>query len=213
MKLNRKSFKNKNVWTPFEHERMLEFLNQNTPLLIDYMKKYIKQSLRTNKKNFYIRMSNFIGSKSPIQCKSRYQKKEIALLKSVQISKKLIDNYLQSKRFKNANILKTSVLELDLTEDTQLMDTESEQKELDLDGIHSFSQLRNVILLSFLPKIQNDVIKSHLELFVNNLPSDNQIVQDIKCTDILWLCKIQPQLSFSLQMIRDKNSISTDESN
>lgn len=199
-----KKIKNSSIWTQQEHQKMIEFLiNEHQELLL-HMRAYIDKSTRINKNKFYLRMSAYVGSKSAKQCKSRYQKKEMQILEILNIPSGLIDKYLNHKQTKNLNYLnknkKKSIDPLRISDSKLNIKEEQDHK------IISFEQLKSDLTANIIPKIQNPTIKSYLERFIINLPHIEPLLEDRSVLDLKSLCTIQPQLSFSLRIIRDKNS-------
>lgn len=130
----------------------------------------IKKHTRTNKSHFFVHMSRFIGTKTDKQCKSRYQKKESQLLIEINVPVAVVENYLQTKQVKiDTKVAKKRVS----MQSTETYNSIIKQNEPSFTFINSFSELKAVIANDFMPRVQNEVIKAHLENLLHTLPFDD----------------------------------------
>lgn len=89
--------KRKRIWTFFENQMMLAFLHSKRQEIEDHITENISSERRTNKNMFFKQMSEYIKTKSDLQCKSRYQKVETNILYLVGIDERIVHKYLELK--------------------------------------------------------------------------------------------------------------------
>lgn len=201
-------FRPKNIWSQEEQHKMLLFIDENREELSANIRANIDSTTRINKSQFFIKMSKFIGTKSDIQCKSRYQKKERALLEAANFPTNLIDEYMSIKKGKsNCKNLKKRTS----TVSTNATNSMVKQEEMSFIGINTFHDLKTVIINDCMPKIQNDTVKNHLEAFVCSLPLNDQIKQDLPSCNFCSLVQAHDNTNFSLDFEQDYDKIYLDE--
>ena len=89
--------KRKRIWTFFENQMMLAFLHSKRQEIEAHITENIGSERRTNKNMFFKQMSEYIKTKSDLQCKSRYQKVETNILYLVGIDERIVRKYLELK--------------------------------------------------------------------------------------------------------------------
>ena len=94
--------KRKRIWTFFENQMMLAFLQSKREEIESHMVENISSEKRTNKNMFFKQMSDYIKTKNDLQCKSRYQKVEGSILDLIGIDSEIVNKYLELKAKKRA---------------------------------------------------------------------------------------------------------------
>ena len=162
-------------WADMENEKMVQFIDLNRQHLIGHIEENNELQNKTNRNQFFIMMSKFIGSKTRAQCKSRYQKKETQLLKRLKFPSDLLNKYFERKN-KNKKPRKAKHTS---TESSRTSDSIIKPDECSLSSIKTFSDLKQFILSDCVPKIKNNVVKVQLEYFLENLPIENNLNEEL----------------------------------
>ena len=183
---------------------MLVFMDFHRQDLIEHIKANIDKEVRTNKSLFFVNMARFIGSKTDRQCKSRYQKKEGALLKTLDFPDELIQKYISAKKEKAKSVLSKKRTSL---KSTKACNSMVKQEEPNSNQINTFTELKALIVNDCMPKIQNVTVKTHLERFIHNMPLDDRLNDDLPTFNLQSLIQIQPNIGFSLDLIQDPDNI------
>lgn len=192
------------IWTQEEHTKMLQFMNEERASIINHVNINIIKDTRTNKSHFFVRMSGFIGTKTDKQCKSRYQKKESQLLRELDVPAQIVEKYLKIKRVKIDTKAAKKRVSMQSTETCNSM---VKQDETSFVSISSFSELKTIIMNEFMPRIQNEIVKAHLENFVHTLPSDDMSIGHFPAFNLRPMKLHQPSIGFSIDVFQDPDTI------
>lgn len=84
-------------WSDAEHNLMLRFVRMHKKQILTCMQALLKNNVKRLKGHFFKKMAKFIGSKSEIQCKSRYQKQEVALLQSLDVPPRILHHFMEKQ--------------------------------------------------------------------------------------------------------------------
>jgi len=199
----------KGTWTNDEHNKMILFMQNNRQELNEHIQINIEYKSRSNKSRFFTAMANYIGTKNVTQCKSRYQKKEEILLRCLDFPDNLIDKYFRVKGERARNL---SFKKRNSVNSTQVSNSMVKQDEPTSSEITSFVDLKSLILSECMPKIQNQVVKSHLEYFLKNLPVDDDIIEYIPMINFSSIEEINSQLIISFEDISIIDILPSEES-
>lgn len=85
------------MWTQEEHNKMVTYVLVHREEIIENATFNISNKTKRNRVRFFKEMSNFIGTKNEVQCKSRFQKKELVMLEAINMPKKLLKLYIESR--------------------------------------------------------------------------------------------------------------------
>lgn len=191
------------VWTKEEHTLMLLFMEQRRDFLFENIQRNIAGISRSNKAQFFVSMSKTVGTKSDKQCKSRYQKKERQLLKEMDFPFDMVEEYIKSKMEKN----KKSKKRRDSPQSTEACVSMVKPDDPPSNSINSFEELRSILLSEFMPRVLNDVVRTHLQNFIQSFPTDETLVRQMPSLDISPFRLHQPSMGFSIDIIQDPEII------
>lgn len=199
-----------NAWTKEEHAKMLGYMEDNRKYLMDNIKRNIGKANRSNKAHFFVNMAAYIGTKSDKQCKSRYQKKESQLLKDLNFSVDLVDEYVKFKKDKSKKQLKqressqsTDVCNSMMKHQEPACETAVDSQQTPSNFITSFEELKAIIISEFMPRIQNEDVRVYLHRFIQSFPSDENMPKQISSVNMNPFRMHQPSIGFSIDIIQD----------
>lgn len=194
----------KSIWSQEEHRKMLVYLSEQREELVDHVRMNIERESRTNKNNFFVKMSKYIGTKSDKQCKSRYQKKEEMLFKAIHIPLDLVERYFSGKRSKSGH---TSFKKRQSIQSTDTSNSMLRPVDTILAHINNFADLKAFLEREFMPKVTNETVKAYLDQFLSNLPTSEEALKDFSLAEITSLHQFHPRANFSLEVIEDRECI------
>ena len=197
-------------WLPEEHERMFAFLKDHRDDLVDYLEVNLEGSVKRNKRQFFTKMAAFIKTKTDKQCKSRYQKQELALLRALDIPQDLLASFQQKRSKESVPRPKKKRASLQTTEE-DANSIKSPVVEKSAISIHTYDDLKTTLSVNFLPRIQNDVIRLQMERFLRGLSNESEGSDDLPSLNMNSLSIILPQFGLSFGNFKDRDSSFLDE--
>lgn len=150
-------------WSEQEHLKMFKYLFTHRRELIDHISKNLHSSNRRNKARFFIDMSDFIGTKTESQCKSRFQKKEFAMLEALKVPNSLLSVYMRAKASKQT---------LKANRSDELFSEVEESKETDNHNVKKLARCSTICeestldISSLTPKICNEMFKEQIDMIL-----------------------------------------------
>ena len=184
-------------WTESEHCAMFRFVEYYRDCIVEYMESNLIKKVRSNKRAFFTNMAAYIGSKTDVQCKSRYQKQEVSLLRALDLPDHLLKAFYKSRSMTLATAKKVEhVLSSYATETTleeEKVCTDASQHE----SIQSGGELKNALSGDFVPQLKNQSLITQMEHLISILPDEVPRYSDVPsfCQNSISL--ILPQMSAS----------------
>ena len=184
-------------WSESEHRAMFVFVQRHRSDIAEYMQSNLIDKVRCNKRAFFTNMAAHIGSKTDVQCKSRYQKQEAALLRALDLPAHLMKAFERSrpKTFaaveRPVKVFGSHATETTLEEDRVCTDASHQQ------SIHSAKELRQALSAEIVPQLRNQSLISQMEHLISILPDEGS-----RCGELPSFCQnsislILPQISSS----------------
>ena len=160
-------------WSELEHRAMFTFVKSRRANIIGYLQDNLVNNVRSNKRMFFIDMAEAIKTKSDRQCKSRYQKQELLLMRALNLPAHLMEKF-QTQRNKPAfspesvkKLMEFNPTETTITSEQALPTDESQHA-----SIYTFRELREALHSELIPQIPNQSIRTEIEHFISILPVD-----------------------------------------
>ena len=176
---------------------MLTFVQCYRDDIVEYMESNLIKKVRSNKRAFFTNMSAYIGTKTDVQCKSRYQKQEVALMGILNLPPHLITAFEESRAVtlavleSPAKILNSYATETTLEEDKVCTDASQHQ------SIQSPEELKHALSSEIVPQLKNQSLITQMEHLISILPDEVP-----RCSDFPSFCQnsislILPQMNAS----------------
>ena len=159
-------------WNEKEHRAMFTFVHSRREEILRYLETNFVEKLRSNKRMFFIQMANAIRSKSVTQCKSRYQKQELSLLRTLDIPAYLMDSFYAQRGMSAVDVQKfqsCAPTETSIAFNKRLLTDESMNA-----SIYTVKELRDVLYAEFMPQIASQSIRTQMEKFISILPDEGE---------------------------------------
>lgn len=178
------------LWSEKEHELMFRYLGERKDDLMNHIYAVISSDQRYNKSHFFIEMSKYIKTKSDVQCKSRYQKKEGILLEALKIPQDVLKDYNEARKMK-VNLAKSGQRASTMTRTTQ--EGSKKPMESNIQTISSYSGLKKAMREELIPKIANIELKNQMIRFIDHLPHDGDHFVEISSFNVNSMSFIKPK--------------------
>lgn len=189
-------------WSEEEHELMFRFVKSQRKELISYLKSNLIDRVRCNKKYFFSRMAAFIKTKTDRQCKSRFQKQELRLMRALRLPHKLLDS-LEQLRGRIVVLQDNPMMSTPRT-DAPLTDDKVDLNRSEAPSINTLKALTDVMRSDLMPKIPNDPLRSFTERFIRSVPSDLREISEFPSHFFHFTGQIPWQINISSASARNR---------
>ena len=189
-------------WSEAEHRLMCRFVRSHRKEIIDYLKNNLIHNIRSNKRNFFVRMAVFIQTKDERQCKSRFQKQEMNLMRALRLPKRLMER-LERLRGPAIPLNRNPLMSTPPT-DTPLTDDQADLDKSESSSIYTLRELKEILWSDLMPKILDDPLKSHVERFIRSVPSDPIEINEIPSFNLNVASLLPWQVNVSYMSMRNQ---------